>query len=104
MLKNAEIRVGYVYKNAAGECRIVASIDRSKASPVAMWRTCHPELPKGQKAQGSCTISSFARWASTLRPATAEDYAAFEAVVRARQWHTRDHQAIRRIKRAKAQA
>lgn len=71
------IQVGFVFENEAGEPRLVVSIERGRLIPVAIWRTTDPNLPKGAKAHGSATITSFRRWAVKMRKATLEDCVAF---------------------------
>lgn len=90
------IQMNYVYENEAGEQRLVVSVDHGKASPVAIWRTPDPDLPKGAKAQGSATVASFRRWAIKMRKATTEDWNAFHEIERRR----RDSEAVRRIKQS----
>lgn len=99
-----EVRMGFVYENESGEQRLVVSVDHGRASPVAIWRTPDPNLPKGAKAQGSATVASFRRWAVKMRKATPEDWSAFQQVERRRVWNKRDTEAIRRIKQSLAQA
>ena len=98
------VQMGYVYENEAGEQRLIVSVDHGRASPVAIWRTPDPSLPKGAKAQGSATVASFRRWAVKMRKATPEDWSAFHQVERRRVWNKRDTEAIRRIKQSLAQA
>jgi len=92
------IKPGFVYENEAGEQRLVVSFDHDKASSVVIWRTPDPNLPKGTKAQGSATVTSFRQWAVKMRKATAEDWKAFQQVEQRRVWKKRDTEAIRRIK------
>lgn len=84
------VQMGFVYENEAGEPRLVVSVDHGRASPVAIWRTPDPSLPKGAKAQGSATVASFRRWAVKMRKATLEDWSAFQQVERRRVWNKRD--------------
>lgn len=93
------IQVGFVYENDAAEQRLVVSINRGREDPVVIWRTADPRLPKGAKAQGSATLSSFQRWAVRGRKASAEDWAAFAKIERQRAWAAQDRKALVRIKR-----
>lgn len=93
-----EIKVGFVYGNESGESRLVVSIEHRQVRPVAVWRTSNPHLPTGARSQGSMNVTSFRRWATWMRSATAADWRAFEEVEKSRAWRREDRSAIRRIK------
>lgn len=93
------IQMGFVYENESGVRRLVVSIESRRVSPVAIWRTADPSLPKGDKSQGSATVASFRRWAVKMRKATPEDWDAFALVERKREWQKLDRKTITRIKK-----
>lgn len=94
-LKPEEIKWGNVYSSAMGERRLVTSVqDQYGARPVVLWRTAESELKPTQKAHGSCTLSSFLKWAETATPATKADWAAYEDAQRQRRWRNSDNRAI----------
>lgn len=93
-----EIKIGGVYSNPEGEQRLVVSSGRGGSNPVVIWRTIDPNLPKGTKAQGSATLPSFRRWATSMREGTKADWDAFQLVERRRQWEAEDAKLIRKFK------
>lgn len=99
MLSSVEIKAGYVYQGEDGERRVVVSVSHVGSSPTVLWRTANPDLPKEAKAQGSCTVKSFARWPVQMQKATSEDMEAFEIVSRRREWARQDKRAVLNIRR-----
>lgn len=93
-----QIQTGFVYTNNAGVQRLVISIERCGESSVVIWRTTDPALPKSTKAQGSATLATFSRWASSARKATPDDWAAFIQIARHRVWRKQDRREIQKIK------
>lgn len=93
-----------MYTNITGEQRLVVSSGRGSSTPVVIWRTIDPELPKGAKAQGSATLASFQRWAVSMRESTKADWDAFQEVERRRQWEAEDAKLVRQIKRKRKRA
>lgn len=105
-----DIETGYVYANDAGDERLVVSVSHvpyylamsrrgRAAQPVVEWRTVDPNLPTGQKAQGSATLLSFKRWAVSSRKASVEDTAAFETLQSRRYWASSNKAAVRQIRK-----
>jgi hypothetical protein len=110
-----EIKAGFVYTSHGGEQRLVVGVDRAiinvwyqtesqrrrSPQPVITWRTADPNLSSGFKSQGSATLCSFVRWASTARIATKEDWVAFDAVQRQRSLSAEIRKMMYKIGRAK---
>lgn len=103
-MDKAEIRLNFVYSNADGESRLVVGVSPPSGSlhrgpSLVKWRTSNPELNQAQKSHGSCTVEAFVKWAVNLRAATAQDWAAFDAVENSRRWRISDKKAVARIRR-----
>lgn len=109
----ADINSGFVYTGPGGELRLVVSVERPTGvwaltdsqrrrlpQAVINWRTADPELPLGLKSQGSATLRSFLRWASSARKATKHDWEAFDAVQRRRHVRGEVRQMKYQIRRA----
>lgn len=82
-LRVEDIRTGDVFENASSERRRVVHVE--KEAGVVFWVTCISPLPKRQKAHGSMSLKSFARWASKRGGKTTKrDYEAFARVEKSR--------------------
>lgn len=101
MFQPDDIKFGNVYRSESGESRLVTSVGTSAGKqPVVIWRTASPALQATQKAHGSCTVSSFRRWAVSFVPATKEDWEAFAVVSRHREHRNADNKARARHRKA----
>lgn len=101
MLKPDDIKFAHVYRSVNGEARLVTSVSNFVGKqPVVIWRTASPTLQATQKAHGSCTLSSFRKWAVSVVPAKKEDWEAFAAAARHREHRNADKKAIARYRKA----
>ena len=101
MLKPDDIKFGNVYSSESGEERLVTSVTSYVGKqPVVIWRTTSTTLKPTQKAHGSCTVSSFLKWAVSFVPATKADWEAFAAATRHREHRNADTRAVARYRKA----
>ncbi len=101
MLHRDDIESGNVYQSEQGEARIVISVSAiSGKQPIVIWRTTSVSLRAAQKAHGSCTVSSFLKWAVSFTPAAKEDWEVFASATRMREQRNADKRAIARYRRA----
>lgn len=103
MLKPDEIKSGNVYRAENGEARLVFSVSVGTSTgkqPIVIWRTASASLQATQKSHGSCTVSSFRKWAVSVVPATKEDWEAFAVAMRSREHRNADKTAIARYRKA----
>lgn len=101
MLKPDDIKFAHVYRSESGEARLVTSVSHSAGKqPVVIWRTASTTLQATQKAHGSCTVSSFRKWAISFVPAKKEDWEAFAAATRLRELRNADNKALARYRKA----